>query len=70
MQQNRESSSMDRRKAELSEPGLNDIKDQKMLLGPFKIPLNGKSPILGQFRAKPFRNKRKRLTTSGDAKCF
>lgn len=28
MQQNRESSSMDRRKAELSEPGLNDIKDQ------------------------------------------
>ena len=27
MQQNRESSSMDRRKAELSEPGLNDIKD-------------------------------------------
>ena len=41
-----------------------------MLLGPFKIPLNGKSPILGQFRAKPFRNKRKRLTTSGDAKCF
>lgn len=26
MQQNRESSSMDRRKADLSEPGLNDIK--------------------------------------------
>ena len=27
MQQNRESSSMDRRKAELNEPGLNDVKD-------------------------------------------
>ena len=27
MQQNRESSSMDRRKADLSEPGLNDLKD-------------------------------------------
>lgn len=31
MQQNRESSSMDRRKADLSEPGLNDIKDSSSI---------------------------------------